>query len=110
MTAVEDDAAGLQGSRHGGSMAARRAVMHWAWRLFRSEWRQQLLMLALIAVAVAALSVAAAVATNNPTPPNAGFGSAQDLSTFEGAVPHLAAKVAALERRSGVLRWSRTRR
>ena len=100
MTAVDAAAADLQGSGDGG-MAARRAVMRWAWRLFRSEWRQQLLMLALIGAAVAALFAAAAVATNNPTPANAGFGSAQDLATFEGAVPHLATKVAALERRFG---------
>ncbi|MGO9149188.1 MAG: hypothetical protein ACLP1E_00490 [Acidimicrobiales bacterium] len=51
-----------------GGAPARRAVMRWAWRLFRREWRQQLLVLALIIVAVAALFVAAAVATNNPTP------------------------------------------
>jgi putative ABC transport system permease protein len=100
MTAVEGDARDLQGSRDGG-IAARRAVMHWAWRLFRNEWRQQLLVLALIIVAVAALFVAAAVATNNPTPANLGFGSANDLATFEGPVPHLAAEVAALERRFG---------
>ena len=84
-----------------GGAPARRAVMRWAWRLFRREWRQQLLVLALIIVAVAALFVAAAVATNNPTPANVGFGSAKDLATFEGPVPHLAAKVAALERRFG---------
>ncbi len=84
-----------------GGAPARRAVMRWAWRLFRREWRQQLLVLALIIVAVAALFVAAAVATNNPTPANAGFGSARDLATFEGSVPHLAARVAALERRFG---------
>jgi putative ABC transport system permease protein len=101
MTAVDSDAADLLGSGDGGGIAARRAVMRWAWRLFRSEWRQQLLMLALIVVAVAALFVAAGVATNNPTPANAGFGSAQDLATFEGTVPHLAAKVASLERRFG---------
>ena len=99
MTAARGDAAGLQGLRDSGGMAARRAVMRWAWRLFRSEWRQQLLMLALIIVAIAALFVAAAVATNNPTPTNAGFGSAQDLATFHGKVPHLAAKAASLERR-----------
>ncbi|MGD0945366.1 MAG: ABC transporter permease [Acidimicrobiales bacterium] len=84
-----------------GGAPARRAVMRWAWRLFRHEWRQQLLVLALIIVAVAALFVAAAVATNNPTPANVGFGSAKDLATFEGPVPHLAARVAALERRFG---------
>jgi putative ABC transport system permease protein len=27
----------------GGGMAARRAVTRWGWRLFRWEWRQQLL-------------------------------------------------------------------
>jgi putative ABC transport system permease protein len=84
-----------------GGAPARRAVMRWAWRLFRREWRQQLLVLALIIVAVAALFVAAAVATNNPMPANVGFGSAKDLATFEGPVPHLAARVAALERRFG---------
>ncbi|MFZ2056300.1 MAG: FtsX-like permease family protein [Acidimicrobiales bacterium] len=84
-----------------GGAAARRAVMRWAWRLFRREWRQQLLVLALIIVAVAALFVAAAVATNNPTPANVGFGSAKDLATFEGPTRDLAARVAALERRFG---------
>ncbi len=34
--------------------AGRRAVLRWAWRLFRREWRQQLLVLALLTVAVAA--------------------------------------------------------
>jgi len=84
-----------------GGAPARRAVMRWAWRLFRREWRQQLLVLALIIVAVAALFVAAAVATNNPTPANVGFGSANDLATFEGPVAQLATKVAALEHRFG---------
>jgi putative ABC transport system permease protein len=101
VTTIQGDAARLQGSGDGGGVAARRAVMRWAWWLFRSEWRQQLLMLALIVVAVAAVFVAAAVATNNPAPANAGFGSAQDLAIFEGAVPHLAAKVASVERRFG---------
>ena len=35
-----------------GGVPARRAVIHWSWRLFRREWRQQLLVLALIVVAV----------------------------------------------------------
>ena len=37
-------------------------------RLLRREWRQQLLILALITVAVAATVVAATVATNTPFP------------------------------------------
>lgn len=97
---VTENAGRQPGSRDGG-LAARRAVMHWAWRLFRNEWRQQLLVLALITVSVGALFVAAAVATNTPTPANASFGSAKDIATFEGAVPHLSAKVARLERRFG---------
>jgi putative ABC transport system permease protein len=75
--------------------------MRWAWRLFRREWRQQLLVLTLIVVVVGAIFVAAAVATNNPTPANLGFGTANDLASYQGAVPHLSAKVAALEHRFG---------
>ena len=60
-----------------GGVPARRAVIRWAWRLFRREWRQQLLVLALIVVAVAATIVGAAVATNTPSPAGAGFGTAR---------------------------------
>ena len=70
-----------------GGVPARRAVIRWAWRLFRREWRQQLLVLALIVVAVAATVVGAAVATNTPPPAGAGFGTAQDLATFPGHRP-----------------------
>jgi putative ABC transport system permease protein len=94
------DALDLRGGGPG-SLSARRAVMRWAWRLFRREWRQQLLVLTLIVVVVGAIFVAAAVATNNPTPANLGFGTASDLATYQGAVPDLPAKVAALEHRFG---------
>jgi len=100
MTPAPDAALDLRG---GGtrSLSARRAVMRWAWRLFRREWRQQLLVLTLIVVVVGAIFVAAAVATNNPTPANLGFGTANDLASYQGAVPHLSTKVAALEHRYG---------
>jgi putative ABC transport system permease protein len=78
---------------------ARRAVTRWAWRLFRREWRQQLLVLALITVAVAATLIGAAVATNNPPPHNAGFGTARDMATFQAPDPHLASQIAALQQR-----------
>jgi putative ABC transport system permease protein len=78
---------------------ARRAVTRWAWRLFRREWRQQLLVLALITVAVAATIIGAAVATNNPPPANAGFGTARDMATFQAPDPHLASQIAALQQR-----------
>jgi len=85
---------------HGG-VPARRAVTRWAWRLFRREWRQQLLVLALIMVAVAATVVGAAVAINTPPPANTGFGTAGDLATFQGSDPKLATQIAALLHRFG---------
>jgi putative ABC transport system permease protein len=85
----------------GGGIAARRAVMRWAWRLFRREWRQQLLILALIVVAVAATVLGAGVATDTPPPAGAGFGTAQDLAAFQPPGPHLAAQIAALGHRFG---------
>ena len=85
----------------GGGIPARRAVIRWAWRLFRREWRQQLLIVALIVVAVAATVVGAAVATNTPPPANAGFGTAADRATFGGHNPQLATQIAALRQRFG---------
>ena len=86
--------------RHGG-VPARRAVIRWAWRLLRREWRQQLLVLALVTVAVAATIVGAAVATDTPPAANAGFGTAQDQATFQAPDPHLASQIAALRHRFG---------
>jgi putative ABC transport system permease protein len=90
----------LAGTGNGG-VPARRAVMRWGWRLFRREWRQQLLVLALIVVAVGAVVLGAAVSTNNPPPANAGFGTAQDQATFFTPDPQLAAQIASLQHRFG---------
>jgi putative ABC transport system permease protein len=87
--------------RRNGGVPARRAVTRWAWRLFRREWRQQLLVLALITVAVAATIIGAAVATNTPPPANAGFGTAKDMASFQAPDPHLASQIAALQHRFG---------
>ena len=65
-----------------GGLPARRAVTHWAWRLFRREWRQQFLILALITVAVAATILGSSVAVNNPPPKDAGFGTAPYSASF----------------------------
>jgi putative ABC transport system permease protein len=75
--------------------------MRWAWRMFRREWRQQLLVLSLIVVAVAATFIGAAVATNTPPPANAGFGTASDLASFQAPDSHLASQIAALRHRFG---------
>ena len=87
-------------ARNGG-VPARRAVIRWAWRLLRREWRQQLLILALITIAVAATFVGSAVATNTPSPPGAGFGTATDMATFGSLSPHVTAEIAALGHRFG---------
>ena len=80
-----------------GGAPARRAVVRWAWRLFRREWRQQFLILALITVAVAATIVGSAVATNNPPPKNAGFGTARYSVSFTSYDAHAASVIARLE-------------
>jgi len=82
-----------------GGTPARRAVIRWAWRLFRREWRQQFLILALITVAVAATIVGSAVATNNPPPKSSGFGTAQDSASFSSYDAHTASVIASLEHR-----------
>jgi len=88
---------------HGdGGAPARRAVIHWAWRLFRREWRQQSLILALLAVSVAGTVLGAAVAASIPPPLNAAtFGTADHLVTIPGGDRHLAADVAAIRQRFG---------
>ena len=102
-----------------GGAPARRAVVRWAWRLFRREWRQQFLIFALITVAVAGTIVGSAVATTSPQPSNFGFGSAQDAATFSSVHkgpglgptpgPQADATIARLEHRFGQRRGHRKR-
>ncbi len=82
-----------------GGVPARRAVIRWAWRMFRREWRQQLLVLGLVVVAVAAIVVGSAVAHDTPPAANAGFGTATHMATFQAPDPHLASQIAALQGR-----------
>jgi putative ABC transport system permease protein len=78
-------------------------VIRWAWRLFRREWRQQLLVLALLTLAVAATIWGAGVATNTPpSNPSAGtFGTASALVTLPGGDPRLAADIATITKKYG---------
>jgi putative ABC transport system permease protein len=69
-------------SRNGGA-SARRAMSRWAWRLFRREWRQQLLILALVVVATAGTILGAAVSINSAQASDFGFGTAQNRAVFE---------------------------
>jgi putative ABC transport system permease protein len=80
---------------------ARRAVVRWAIRLLRREWRQQLLILALITVAVGATVVAATVATNTPAPIAGVLGTAQDAASLSGSPAAVNAQIKNLENRWG---------
>lgn len=82
-----------------GGVPARRAVVRWAWRLFRRQWRSQALVLALLTLAVAA-AVGGATAAYNlaPAAGNAEFGSANHALRFEDPDPgSIATDVAAAD-------------
>ena len=81
------------GAGNGGG-PARRAVVRWAWRLFRREWRQQLLVLALLTVSVAATTIGEAVATEASKAP-------QTIVTLTASDAQLAVDIAAFQTRFG---------
>jgi putative ABC transport system permease protein len=84
-----------------GGAPARRAVVLWAWRLFRREWRQQFLIFALITVAVAGTIVGSAVATTTPQSATFGFGTAKDAATFTNLNAQARSDIATLEHSFG---------
>ena len=71
-----------------GGVAARRAVLRWGWRLFRREWRQQLLVLLLLTVAVAAAIFSVTAAYNIVPSSDARFGTANHRLDVDGPDPH----------------------
>lgn len=77
------------------------AVVRWGWRLFRREFRQQLLVIVLITVVVAAaVSLSTAAYVIAPAGGDAEFGSAEHRYTIDDAEPAVvAATVAAAEER-----------
>lgn len=85
-----------------GGAPARRAMARWAWRLFRREWRQQALVLALLIVAIAATTVGLGVASNaSNLKADPAFGTADTIITLPGSDPHLTADIAAIRYRFG---------
>jgi putative ABC transport system permease protein len=86
-----------------GGIPARRAVFRWGWRLFRREWRQQLLVLGLLTVAVGATIWGASVVTNAPlgNPNWAGYGAAAAKATLPGRDLRLGADIATIQARWG---------
>jgi putative ABC transport system permease protein len=97
--AVEARPADVDATGSGGG-PARRAIFRWSWRLFRREWRQQVLVLALVLFSVAATTVGVALAFNAGHPEDGTFGTANGLMTFSGADP---ANVAAAQRAFGTV-------
>jgi putative ABC transport system permease protein len=88
-----------------GGVAARRAVVRWAVRMLRREWRQQALVLSLLTLAVAAAIGFATVAYNAaPVSGNAEFGTAERFIEFASDDPDaLQADVAAAEEWFGTI-------
>jgi putative ABC transport system permease protein len=97
--ALEDRPRELELTGSGGG-PARRAIVRWSWRLFRREWRQQTLVLALIVFAVAATTVGVALAYNAGQRLDAAMGTATSEMTFSGSDR---ADVAAAQRAFGTI-------
>ena len=98
MSAVAHSSA-LGGTRNGG-VAARRAVTRWARRMFRREWRQQLLVVTLLTVAVAAAIGSITLVYNTDAATNSEFGSANTVLEFDGTGPRKLAAGLATARKS----------
>src|SRR5215203_4402925 len=91
----------LRAARHGG-VAARRALIRWAARLLRREWRQQILVVTLLTVAVAVAVGSITVVYNAGPADDADLGPASHLLRFDGSDPRkLEAGVASARRSLG---------
>jgi putative ABC transport system permease protein len=81
---------------------ARRSLSRWARRLAVREWKQRLLIAALVAVASAATLFGIAVASATPGTPNAGtYGTAQTLVQLPPGTKNMPAVIARIERAYG---------
>ncbi|HTJ76945.1 MAG TPA: FtsX-like permease family protein [Acidimicrobiales bacterium] len=86
-----------------GGLPARRAVVRWAWRLFRREWRQQLLVLALLVAAVAAATLGEAFGSSASGTLDGTFGTANYLARMPGTSPAIAQNVDAARQYFGTI-------
>src|SRR5215468_4803141 len=91
------------GTSGNGGVAARRAVIRWATRMFRREWRQQLLVVTLLTVAVAAAIGSITVAYNSIRADNSQFSSAHQILTFDASNPRVEQGLAAARRSFGAI-------
>lgn len=77
---------------------ARRAIIRWAWRLYRREWRQQVLTLALLVVSVAATIVGLGLVSNIRSGAAGSFGTASTRIDVTLSSPqHAPADIAAAQ-------------
>jgi putative ABC transport system permease protein len=103
MTATVIDRPVVEAAGSGGA-PARRAVVRWAWRLFRREWSRQALILVLLTVAVAATTMGLAVVSNitslkaDPT-----FGTANSIISLSSPGPQLPSDLASARARFGTI-------
>src|SRR5215475_6433945 len=85
----------------GGRRTARRAINRWARRLLRREWRQQLLVLALLTLAVAATTVGLGLVVNVESSDQALLGTASTRIDILNPGPHVNADIAAAQQALG---------
>jgi putative ABC transport system permease protein len=81
---------------------ARRAIRRWAWRLLRREWRQQILIVALLILAVAATTIGLGLVSNVQPTDQGQFGTAD--ARIDMSVPNpagITADLAAARRQFG---------
>ena len=101
MSIALEDPPLVLGTGHGGT-PARRAVMRWAWRLSRREWRQQSILMALLLLAVAATTVGLGIAVSAPQDGSI-FGTADHLATLSSTGAQVDADIAKLRSSFGTL-------
>ncbi|HET9323138.1 MAG TPA: FtsX-like permease family protein [Gaiellaceae bacterium] len=92
------------GGPSSGGVPARRALVRWALRMFRREWRQQLLVVTLLTIAVAAAIGSITLVYNTGLAVDSEFGSANTVLEFDGTdPPKLQAGLASARRSFGTI-------
>ncbi|MEA3215540.1 MAG: putative transport system permease protein, partial [Acidimicrobiia bacterium] len=100
---VSQPRAGVDATAAHGGRPARRAMVRWAWRLFRREWRQQVLVLALLSLTVAATTLGAAIAANTLSQVDARMGTANQRLSLSGSASNVTAAVEAARQWFGTI-------
>ena len=86
-----------------GGLPARRAVLRWAWRVYRREWRQQVLVIVLLTFTVAGALLGVSVVYNIPGSLDARYGSADLLIRYGGDPEEMNSQVAYARSRLGTV-------